>query len=481
MKKTILAVAPCGKNRQKFILFRFVILLCLLCTQLAEAASLPASILLALKKAHIPTDAVGIEVREAGKTSPLISLNARRAMNPASTMKLLTTYAGLEILGPAYRWKTEAYLDGRLENGVLYGNLVFKGYGDPALTIEEFWLWLRELRQRGLREIRGDIVLDSSFFADDHYDPAAFDNKPERAYNVGANALLLNLNALQLRLLPNNKLTTALLEPELYGYQLVNRVTTSATSACGEEDAYQARLEGHKIVLEGSIPENCGEAHDYLSLLPHDEYFYAVFAALWRELGGQIQGNVRRGNAPESLPAFSTHLSPPLSEVIRDINKFSNNTMARQLFLTLGSVDAKSAGIAASTFAVTNWLNNQLLHFPELVLENGAGLSRIDRISAHHLADILNLAALSPYSAELEASLPLLGMDGTVKKRFKNSELTGQAHLKTGTLEGVTSIAGYVRGKSGKRWIMVFIINHANAKLARDAQDALIEWLQSRN
>lgn len=444
----------------------------------AQADPLPESVILELKKANIPPDSIAIEICEAGKSSPLISLNADMAMNPASTMKLLTTYAGLEILGPSYQWKTEAYLDGKLENGILYGNVIFKGYGDPKLTIEAFWLWLREFRQRGLREIRGDIVLDSSFFSLDQYDPSAFDNKPSRAYNAGPNALLLNLNALHLRLLPNGEQITALLEPELYDYQLINRITTSANLPCNGEDAYQSHLEGRNIVLEGKIPANCGEKQDYFSLLPSDEYFFAVFAALWHELGGQIQGRVKTGPAPDSLSAFSTHLSPPLSEVIRDINKFSNNTMARQLFLTLGTVDGSTASISRSSTTVQQWLEKKQLQFPELVLENGAGLSRTERISARHLAFILNRAALSPYSAELEASLPILGMDGTVKKRFKDHEIAGHAHLKTGSLEGVKSLAGYLHASNGKQWIIVFIINHPNAKYGQPAQDALIEWLE---
>lgn len=457
---------------------KMLVALWLIFSTVAGATQPPASVLQELQKANIPLGAVAIEVREAGKLSPLISLNARLAMNPASTMKLLTTYAGLEILGPAYRWKTEAYLDGKLENGILYGNLVFKGYGDPKLTIEAFWLWLRELRQRGLREIRGDIVLDSSFFPDSNSDPSAFDNKPARAYNVAPNALLLNFNALHLRLLPNGTQTIALLEPELHEYQLSNRITTSASLPCNGEDAYQSRLEGRKIMLEGSISANCGEMQDYFSLLAPDEYFFAVFNALWQEIGGQIQGKVRTGRVPDSLPAFSTHLSPPLSELIRDINKFSNNVMARQLFLTLGAIDEKTASITRSSATVQQWLEKKQLQVPELVLENGAGLSRTERISAQNLSKILQDSAISPHSAELEASLPILGIDGTLKKRFKGSEIAGHAHLKTGSLEGVKSIAGYVHAKSGKKWILVLIINHTNAKYGQPAQDALIEWVQ---
>ena len=127
------------------------------------------------------------------------------------------------------------------------------------------------------------------------------------------------------------------------------------------------------------------------------------------------------------------------------------------------------------------WLDTQRLKFPELVLENGSGLSRAERISPQSLAELLQRATHSPFSAELVASLPILGMDGTMKKRFKDNEIAGYAHLKTGMLEGVKSLAGYVQAHSGEQWIVVFIINHPNAKHGQDAQDALIEWLQKRN
>ena len=443
-----------------------------------SAANLPDPVSEALKRAHIPLNSVGIVVQQAHARQPIISQNARQSLNPASTIKLLTTLVGLETLGPAYRWKTEAYLDGKLEDGVLHGNLVFKGYGDPKLTIEQFWLWLHELRQRGLREIRGDVVLDHSFFEAINHDPAEFDHDPARAYNVGPDALLLNFNTLHLRLIPDAGQTSALLEPDLYGYTISNRIATDIQLPCNGGDTYTARLEGRSILLEGTIPAGCGEVENHFSLLPHGEYFFAVFSALWKELGGTVQGKLSTGSAPTSQAPFATRLSPPLSEVIRDINKFSNNTMARQLFLTLGAADGIPGNIAGGAAAVRQWLDKQQLQFPELVLENGAGLSRTERISAQHLADILQRAARSPFSAELAASLPILGMDGTVKKRFKDSAIAGHAHLKTGTLEGVKSIAGYVHAQSGKQWIVVFIINHPNAKYGQAAQDALIEWLE---
>ena len=445
----------------------------------AHAAPLPPAVKQALKQTGIPQSAVGIVVQQTGGHKPLISLNAKQAMNPASTMKLLTTYVGLDLLGPAYTWKTEAWLNGELEDGVLHGDLVLKGYGDPKFTIEQFWLWLAELRARGLREIRGNLVLDRSFFELPLHDPAAFDNDPVRAYNVGPDALLLNFNTLRLRYLPDGDKLNVITEPPLDGIRLDNRLTPGPAGGCdGWDDRVIVQPSGDSVVLQGGYPGECGEREHHLSVMPHPRYVEAVFRALWKELGGTLQGELREGVAGDNAKLFSTHHSDPLSTIIRDINKFSNNVMARQLFLTLGATE--QASIARSVQAVQAWLQKQRLDFPELVLENGAGLSRAERISAQHLAQLLQRAAAHPLSAELRASLPILGVDGSVKKRLRESPSAGHAHLKTGTLEGVKTIAGYVRSNNGKEWIVVFFINHPNAKLGQAAQDALIQWIQQR-
>jgi len=500
----------------------------------AHAVALPSAAMELLKEAGIPFTSVAIEVREvdgmtrraqasgagipsqrllpqsAGFASnvseahtrkPLVSLNAARPMNPASTMKLLTTYAALDMLGPAYTWKTEVYLDGELKDGVLHGDLVLKGYGDPKLTLEQFWLWLRELRARGLREIRGDLVLDRSFFDLPPHDPAAFDNDPMRAYNVGPDALLLNFNTLRLRYLPDGNGMRIISEPPLDGVKLDNRLAPQSArkasrSNCDNwDDNILVQPDGDSVVLQGGYPGECGEREQNLSVMPHTRYVEAVFRALWQELGGTLKGKQREGIAGGNAQLFSTHYSEPLSAIIRDINKFSNNVMARQLFLTLGATTitsypvagegakervAASTDIGRSTRAMQDWLKKQQLDFPELVLENGAGLSRNERISAAHLAQLLQHAAAHPLSAEFEASLPILGVDGSVKKRLRESAAASHAHLKTGTLEGVKTLAGYVRTQGGKEWVVVFFINHPNAKYGQAAQDALVEWVQAR-
>lgn len=442
----------------------------------AVAAPLPPAVLRELKSAGIPPSAVGISVRDAQKYA--ISINAQRPMNPASTMKLFTTFAALELLGPSHTWKTEAYLDGKLENGVLQGDLILKGYGDPKFTIEQFWLWMAELRARGLREIRGNLVIDRSFFDLMPTDSGAFDNDPVRAYNVTPDAFLLNFNTLRLRYLPEGNRLHAITEPMIEGIRLDSQLAPQAGSCEDWDDTIRVEANDERLLLQGGYPAECGEREHSLSILSHSRYVEAVFRAVWHQLGGSLTGRQRDGTLNPGAQLFSTHQSEPVSLAIRDINKYSNNVMARQLFLTLGA--STSASIPASTAAMRGWLTKKGLDFPELVLENGAGLSRIERISAEHMGALLQSATESPYSAELIASLPILGVDGSVKKRLKNSPAASHAHLKTGTLDGVKTLAGYVQAQSEKQWIVVFFINHPNAKRGQAAQDALIEWLQGQ-
>ena len=476
-----------------------------------HAAPLPTTVREALKIANIPQSGVGVEVREIGKHAPFISINAQRAMNPASTMKLLTTYAGLELLGPAYAWKTEAWIDGELKDGVLNGNLILKGYGDPKFTIEQFWLWLSELRARGLREIHGDLILDRSYFDLPQYDPGEFDNDPMRAYNVSPDALLLNFNTVRLRYLPGNDGLKVISEPLINGVSLDNQLAPNDGKVDCDywDDQFSVQPHGDSVVLQGDYPIGCGEREQNLSVMPHTRYVEGAFRAVWQELGGTLQGKQREGAVTATARLFSTHWSEPLSSIIRDINKYSNNVMARQLFLTLGkpypqpptvlrrvaatwqapsptileaSFPANSdrtgnMSIDRSLLAVQIWLARNHLHFPELVLENGAGLSRKERISAASMDTLLQHAYDDPLSAELESSLPILGVDGSVRKRLRDTPAASHAHLKTGTLEGVKAIAGYVRSQSGREWIVVFFINSPYAKRGKEAEDALIEWV----
>lgn len=448
---------------------------------------IPPPLVQALKAADIPASGVAVFVQEAGARKPKVSVNASQPMNPASVMKLVTTYAALELLGPAYTWRTEAFAVGRLTDGVLDGDLLLKGSGDPRLSFEQFWLLLRSLRARGLQHIRGDLVLDRGRFAPAPHDPAAFDGEPLAAYNVGADALLLSFKAVQLTLIPDAGATAVAVLPEPQPAQIdVLNLLKLSNGPCGDwKDSVRADLARHgetaRLVLTGTFPATCGEKTLSVGVLSHPEFVLGVFRRLWSELGGTLGGGVRDGVVPTGERPLASIDSPPLAEVVRDINKLSNNVMARQLFLTLGAEHGQTpAREADADAAIRAWLKRKGLDFPELVLENGSGLSRRERISAESLGRLLQAAYRSPVMPEFIASLPLTAVDGTMRKRMHGNGIAGRAHVKTGTLEGAKSIAGYVLDKDGRRWVVVFLVNHPHASAARAAQDALLQWIYDR-
>jgi D-alanyl-D-alanine carboxypeptidase/D-alanyl-D-alanine-endopeptidase (penicillin-binding protein 4) len=450
----------------------------------AAAEVLPPPIASALARANIPQTAVALFVQDVEAAKPALAFNTAQPMNPASTMKLVTTFAALELLGPAFTWRTEAYLAAPLQGDVLDGDLVLKGYGDPRLTIENFWLLVRALRARGLREIRGDLVLDRSYFESSSHDPSRFDNEPMRPYNVGADALLVNYKAVRFQFVPDTgqKTVTVVAEPRIADLEIANTVR-AAEGGCGDwreglRYEIQSNGDGTRMSFTGAMPASCGERYWNMALFTHPQYVHGVFRQLWEEMGGTLRGRVRDGAVPPGARPFAVYESPSAAEIVRDMNKFSNNVMARQIFLTLSAETMKLAGrYDRSSRAVQSWLQGRGLEFPELVIENGSGLSRNERISAANLGRLLIAAYRSSVMPEFIASMPLVAYDGTLRRRLKFESVAGQAHIKTGSLNDVRSIAGYVLDRSGRRVAVVFIVNHANAGAGQSAQDAVLKWV----
>ena len=441
-----------------------------------------------ISTAGLPSSSVGIFVQDPGSGRVVLAAGADQPLNPASAMKLLTTYAGLEMLGPAYTWKTEVWTEGTQNGDVLVGNLVLKGSGDPKLTLENLWLMLRAVRNRGLREIRGDVILDRGAFELVDTDPGAFDGDATRAYNVAPDALLTNFKALRIQLLPDpgGQSVKLFVDPPLRNVQVENRLRVT-NGACGDWRTLVApQLQddgtGARVSFSGSFSVNCGERSFYLSVLRHAPYTGALLRQLWGELGGTFAGNVKEGTPGPGAQLLFTWESPPLSELVRDINKFSNNVMARQLYLTIGAETLGTPGTPEkASRAIRAWLDRKGLAFPELVLENGAGLSRIERISARHLGTLLTSAYHSQVMPELMASLPRVAVDGTMRKRLKNAGVAGQAHVKTGSLDGVKSIAGYVLDAQRRRMVVVCIVNDPAASGAAAAlEDGVLNWVYQR-
>ena len=445
------------------------------------AAGLPAPVLKELKAAGIPLSSAAAIVWEVGAGSPSLSVQAHAAMNPASVMKLVTTFAALELLGPAYRWKTEAYQDG--------DNLVLRGYGDPKLTYESFWLLLRALRSRGLREIRGDVLLDRSYFAP--VGESRIDDETFRPYNVAPDPLLVNFKSLRFNFLPEpaRRAVRVFAEPALPGLEIVNKLKT-VDGACPDGRAFRDLIQAGfqskppRASFTGSYPAACGEKDLNVALYAPEDYVGEMIRQLWTEMGGTWEdrngrkGVVREGTASPTARLVYVHESDPLAEIVRDINKFSNNVMARQLYLTLAAELGGAPAQGANAYhAIRRWLAAKNIRAPEFFIENGSGLSRAERMSAASLAALLQAAWTSPVMPEFIASLPVVAADGTMKKRLRGERVAGNAHIKTGLLNDARAIAGYVLDRRGHRHVVVMIVNDPKGPESQAALDALLAWV----
>jgi D-alanyl-D-alanine carboxypeptidase/D-alanyl-D-alanine-endopeptidase (penicillin-binding protein 4) len=446
----------------------------------AGAGALPPSVEQALQRAQVPPEALVAVVTDLGSGAERLAWQAQRPVNPASLTKLVTTYAALDILGPAWTWNTPVWLQGTVHgqgsDGVLDGDLVIQGRGDPTLVLERVWLLLRHVRRLGVRQIHGDIVLDRAAFEVDPAPPGGFDGEALRPYNVGPDALLLNYKALLLTFTPDAAAGRARIaaEPPLAGLRIDGSVALS-DATCGDWHGSLRADWTHadRVRFAGSYPASCGEKRWSVAYAEPASYNARALAGLWAELGGTLSGRVRDGPAPAAAPSFEV-ASPPLADVVREINKFSNNVMAQQLFLTLGLMQ-RGAGTADNARGVLQqWLAERLGATAEdAVIDNGSGLSRDTRLSARLFARLLQQAWAGPLMPELISSLPVSGVDGTLRR---SQAPLGRAHLKTGSLRDVAGVAGVVLGASGRRQVVVAIINHPNANAARPALDALLQW-----
>ncbi len=443
--------------------------------------TLPETVAASLARAQLPPESLSVWVQEAGAASPLLQWRPDAPMNPASLMKLFTTFAALELLGPAWVWNTPVWVQGELSaSGVLKGQVHIQGLGDPKLVQERVWLLLRRLQQAGVQDIQGDIVLDRSAFEADESDPGAFDGEPLRPYNVRADALLLNYKSVTLVFTPDPQRGRARvsIEPALADLSWPPSVPLSPKPCEDWRAGLQAQLsDTQQLRLGGSYPLACGERSWPLAFADTRGFNARMLKATWQEMGGRLRGQVREGPAPEGPPTFSLS-SQPLAEVVRDINKFSNNVMAQQLFLTLALQQRGHGSPEMAREVLQGWGLQRLGTAAQgLRVDNGSGLSREHRVSAQMLGTLLQKAWSSPVMPEFMSSLPVSGVDGTLK-RF--AAAPGLAHLKTGSLRDVWGLAGYLLDAKGRRVVVVGLINHPQASRGREAMDALLRWASER-
>jgi len=438
----------------------------------------------ALQRARVPESALSVLVQEAGSGHTVLSHQARQPVNPASLVKLVTTYAALDLLGPAWTWSTAVGWSGTLREGVLEGDLFIRGSGDPKLVPERLWQGLRRLQQAGVREIRGDVVLDRSAFAPAEGSPADFDGEVFRAYNVQPDALLINFHALTWTVTPDVARGVARIVSETDALGAAARTVPLTSGPCEDwRGGLRPVVAEGAVRFSGSYPAACGEQTWPMADPDPAGHGARLIAAQWKDLGGTLTGRVRDGRWPAGLRAQQEWRSLPLADVVRDINKFSNNVMAQQLFLTLAlqRQPGQPATPEAARETLRRWVAERIGEGAagELVLDNGSGLSRTEKMSAWQLEAVVRAGMTGPWAPEFLASLPVVGVDSFTRWRKPDGSVPLQARLKPGGLRNVASVAGTVNDAAGQPTIVVVILNHDNVRAAvsRPIIDAVLEWV----
>lgn len=481
--------------------------LALLASATLHAQPIPASVIEALHKAGVQSVDHGTVVMPIETGPALVLHNPDLGFNPASTMKLVTTHAALDLLRPDYRWQTAVHRRGALRGDVLEGDLVLRGSGDPKLVIEDLQALIQAVRQRGLREIRGRLVIDDSLYELPETAGEAIDGDRSQPYNVTPHAAMMNFKAVKLTVTPLAGRTQIAIDPPLGRIDLINAIKpmqgpcrhgvhglqVREIAGAGTQLAGVSGAPGVKAVhrtaiqVSGPYSVTCGEQSNMVAVLDHREFIEALFAAAWEASGGRWDGEaVIERHVDAALPLLARWQSDrTLVDVVRDVNKFSNNVMARHLMLqasTVGAstqVPARPATLERARTTLNQWLERRGLRTPEFVIDNGSGLSRRERISAQGLARVLVDAARSDHAEIFRASLPVAGQDGTMRNRLKGEAVAGQAWIKTGSLNDVRSIAGYVLARSGRLYAVVMLVNGPRAAGSGAAQDALLRWVHA--
>src|SRR5262245_6804289 len=328
------------------MLRRFFALAALVAMSLPAAAldaQLPPAVTRAMARAGVPARDVSIYVRDAGTNEVVVDLGIDTPRSPASVIKVLTTFAALDMLGPAYTWKTRAYAAGRLSNGVLQGDLYLVGGGDPYMSSERWLGFTQNLREQGIAKITGDVVIDNSYFAAGAGTRSEFDAQPFRSYNVLPDALMVNFQSSRFTItaLPQRSRPMIVANPLPANLTLRNELRLGPGRCQGYEQGIKFDTpnvaDPNFLVVSGVFPASCGTYSITRAIMTAPNFAYGTFRTFWTQSGGAIDGAMRVAALPPDAMLLYEQPSLPLADIIRLVNKFSNNVMARHLLLPLGA------------------------------------------------------------------------------------------------------------------------------------------------
>ncbi len=422
----------------------------------------------------------GMKIVSLRTGDTIIDYRGDKSFIPASNVKVITTAAALSILRPQYRFRTVVYADGPLAGASLAGNLYVKGSGDPDLVSEQLWLLAKDIYNAGVRSIEGDVVGDESFFDDDCYGPG-WKVTSSRAYNAGVGALSLNFNTIRVVVEPADEVgqpPRVVLDPDTSYVVLANNaVTVRRGSRCTLWADRMTRHGKDSIVVGGQVPLGWKAVDFSRTIGSPCLYTVTVLAEMLRKMGVEIQGRARVGLTPPDARELVVHESRPLALIVWGLNKWSNNFVAEQLFKTMGAERYGPPGtFAKGKAAVAEFLSGLGVSANEHAISDGSGLSRLNRISAGAIVDVLvHMYRDFAICPEFVTSLAVMGLDGSVEERLTGSPVEGLARVKTGTLNGVSSLSGYAEGKDGEVFAFAILMNDlpCGQHEARKIQDGI--------
>ncbi|GIT99056.1 D-alanyl-D-alanine carboxypeptidase [Sulfurovum sp. TSL1] len=444
--------------------------------------ALPQVINEEIRRSGISKKDISIYIKEAGQHGKVVaSLNASKSRTPASVIKVLTTYASVLKLGFDYRWPTKFYTTGKVQNGVLQGDLLIKGFGDPTLNAKDLEKIVSAIRAEGIRQISGDIVIDRSYFKVGSQDTSGFDENLYSAYNAMPDAMMFNERVVTVCVIPKEKRVHKKDADE--SYRVVDQLEHVNKPCRGKYSWPRVKIDKSEVVptvfLQGKISKRCGKRNICQVITkPYKSFYYALKDRLAQE-GVAVRGGLKLHKIPQEAKALFTHYSEPLEEIIAETSKESNNLYARHLLLLLGAkLYGAPATVEKGRDAIKYILDSRgALGEGKLEIDNGSGLSRTSKMNAKLLAKMYD-DAYDRYGSRWMETLSIAGVDGTIKRRFRHTVVKNRAWMKTGTLRRVKNIGGYVKNRAGKFYTAVIIINSSKAKYrGAKLQDEIVKWL----
>ncbi|MEK6710512.1 MAG: D-alanyl-D-alanine carboxypeptidase/D-alanyl-D-alanine-endopeptidase [Nitrospinota bacterium] len=415
---------------------------------------------------HCPhPDRVSVTVRSLASGETLFAHHPDAQRIPASNIKLATTAAALAVLGPDYTFPTDVYAEDPIRGGTLEGNLYLKGYGDPSLVQERLRELARELRLLGLRRVKGALVADDTYFDAERYGQGWHAEGSLRPYLAPHGALSLNFNVVWVMIDPGPEPgapARVVLEPETDTVRLEGSVETGPPGGRPQVRLSRRRVEGRdRVRAGGAIPARSKRVTSPVTVSEPALFAAGGFAAFLKEQGVEIGGGIRKGATPEEAELLARTLSRPLGELVRDVNKISNNFMAEQVLKTLGAELHGLPGTAEKGLRVVRgFLVSAGVPADSFTLADGSGLSRLNRISAAGLAALLAAVhrdfRLRP---EFMASLAVVGIDGTARRRIHRASTVRRVRVKSGLLDGVNALSGYGVAENGEELAFAILSN----------------------